>query len=724
MRLLSTEETECGGFIIHDFFSREKPEYAVLSHTWENEEMTFQEIVTGRAVDKQGFRKIKDCCARARLENIQYIWIDTCCIDKTSSAELSEAINSMYRWYEEAKICYVFLFDIGPSSHLDTSRWFTRGWTLQELLAPPFVKLFDDRWNVLGTKDSLRSLISKTTNIPVNILSGEEDLDRISIAQRLSWAAGRVTTRVEDRAYSLLGIFGINMPLIYGEGKRSFIRLQEEILKVYDDTSIFAWKSHEDQDGLLATSPDAFEHSSNIVLSHSPTPLVPLAQSNKGIHLELQMIGKSPGLALGVLNCLDRSTNCRVGIYLKDLYMTLKQFERVSYTELPLVDLKKHKRAEYPRRRICIRQTRRAKARPNRDRIPERQQPGPKTEGNYKINGKSPTLALYAAKGHDIGTLWMLLIRGDIKADVEDAHGRTPLSYVSEHGHEALLRLLLAQSQVNYDSRDKAHRTPLSFAASAGHETIVDLLIETGEVDIESKDEDELTALAWASRNGHCAVVELLLMVVEALVSREANVEARDEYGWTALLYSARYGHVSAVQTLLARGANIESMDPDDGWTALICAAENGHEAVVQELLLQGANIESRDNHYGWTALGWAAGNGHASVVQQLLARKAYVESQDYYYNRTPLSWAAANGHDIVVRQLLQHGADSESKDNHEGRTPLSWAATNGHEAVVRELLERDANIESRSQQGHTAMFYASRNGFPEVVELLQSVSK
>ncbi|OJJ34652.1 hypothetical protein ASPWEDRAFT_109715, partial [Aspergillus wentii DTO 134E9] len=241
MRLLHTKETRSGGFRIEEFQNEEALEYAILSHTWNEEEVTFQEILTGRPVPKKGFQKIKDCCARARQDGIEYAWVDTCCIDKTSSAELSEAINSMYRWYENAVVCYTYLVDIEDESEIAASRWFTRGWTLQELIAPLNMLFFNKSWMFLGTKDGLRDTLALLTGIPPGVLSGQDDLDSISVAQRLSWAAFRVTTRPEDRAYSLLGIFGINMPLIYGEGGRAFIRLQEEILKVFDDQTIFAW---------------------------------------------------------------------------------------------------------------------------------------------------------------------------------------------------------------------------------------------------------------------------------------------------------------------------------------------------------------------------------------------------------------------------------------------------------------------------------------------------
>ena len=192
--------------------------------------------------------KIRGACAVARANGYQYIWIDSCCIDKTSSAELSEAINSMYAWYARAEICYAFLADVPPGddhrkprSDFRSSLWFTRGWTLQELIAPLDVLFLAGDWAPIGPKYALADLIEEITGISEEALLHVEPLDRFSVAQRLSWAADRETTRVEDQAYSLLGIFDINMPTLYGEGDRAFRRLQEEIMQRVPDQSLFAW---------------------------------------------------------------------------------------------------------------------------------------------------------------------------------------------------------------------------------------------------------------------------------------------------------------------------------------------------------------------------------------------------------------------------------------------------------------------------------------------------
>ncbi|KAI0649836.1 heterokaryon incompatibility protein-domain-containing protein [Trametes meyenii] len=193
--------------------------------------------------------KIRRTCEVALRDGYDFVWIDSCCIDKSSSEELSEAINSMYQWYSLADICYVYLSDVHdndgspepPSSAFSKSRWHRRGWTLQELIAPKQVVFMTSSWRRLGTKIDLASPLKRITGIGTAILTGKAPLDSVSVARRMSWAALRETTRAEDKAYALLGIFGVHISPIYGEGSHAFIRLQEEIIKTVPDQSIFAW---------------------------------------------------------------------------------------------------------------------------------------------------------------------------------------------------------------------------------------------------------------------------------------------------------------------------------------------------------------------------------------------------------------------------------------------------------------------------------------------------
>ncbi|KAI3342710.1 heterokaryon incompatibility protein-domain-containing protein [Ustulina deusta] len=296
MWLLNACSWEMKEFISH----KQAPPYAVLSHTWGEEEVSFRDWQHEPWEDvqrREGFGKIKNCCEQAAAEGLGWVWIDTCCIDKRSSAELTEAINSMFKWYESAAICYAYLCDVSVDieSNIVGCRWITRGWTLQELIAPREVVFYSCNWQSLGTRSNLSARLAIATGIHEPFLVGR-NLNEASVAQRMSWAAKRSTSREEDEAYCLLGIFNINMPLIYGEGLKAFIRLQEILVREYPkDHSLFAWGkvverlSNEvvDQDqawglkplniqhnpdeaetelfGLLAKRPRDFQHSGQLV---------------------------------------------------------------------------------------------------------------------------------------------------------------------------------------------------------------------------------------------------------------------------------------------------------------------------------------------------------------------------------------------------------------------------------------------------------------------------
>jgi hypothetical protein len=297
------------------------PEYSILSHTWEADEVSFPSIQRPDAASKAGYSKIWYACQDALVRRLKYVWVDTCCIDKTSSAELSEAINSMFRWYQNAKVCYVYLADVpagtdvkSPDSAFATSRWFTRGWTLQELLAPREIQFYSNDGQQLGTKSELKQQISKITGISECFLTGEVPLSQASIAKRMSWASRRETTRIEDLAYCLLGIFEINIPLLYGEGHKSFVRLQEEIMKNSDDQTLFAWGYKNDQNkpldfnqccGPFATEPAAFQNSGEFIPDEIDQSITAYAVTNKGLQIDFPIIhlSRMEGLPLAVLTC-------------------------------------------------------------------------------------------------------------------------------------------------------------------------------------------------------------------------------------------------------------------------------------------------------------------------------------------------------------------------------------------------------------------------------------
>jgi hypothetical protein len=247
MRLLKFNDD--GGFSLVSFAKDKLPPYAILSHTWErgdDDEVTFKDLIDGTGDEKKGFQKLMFCGNRAKADGLNYFWVDTCCIDKSNNTELTTAINSMFRWYQNAARCYAYLSDVYLSDvsvdtqdsqlrHVEwesafrTSRWFTRGWTLQELLAPNTIEFYSRDQVRLGDKKLLEQQICEITGIAVEALRGRH-LGHFNVEERLRWGEKRETTEEEDKAYCLLGIFDVSMPLVYGERyAKAMKRLLREI---------------------------------------------------------------------------------------------------------------------------------------------------------------------------------------------------------------------------------------------------------------------------------------------------------------------------------------------------------------------------------------------------------------------------------------------------------------------------------------------------------------
>lgn len=307
--------------------------------------------------NKTGVSKILHSARLAAQEGHQYFWIDKCCIDKSSSTELSEAINSMFQWYMLSTVCYAYLADLDASpSDADAivdqfrrCRWLTRGWTLQELIAPGKLIFLNRSWTSIGTRASLVSTIEAISEIPRHILASDAPhksenpnplyyLSLVSVSTRLSWAGRRQTTRIEDEAYSLMGMFGINMPLVYGEGSNAFQRLQEELIRNSDDQSILAFRNPRKNpmlygERMFAESPSWFLP--NIEGTRLPDEAAPMSWTNRGLELdvllcngelsrtesygEVKITTTMPGL-IGILQCgIEGEHLSRIGIVLLSL---------------------------------------------------------------------------------------------------------------------------------------------------------------------------------------------------------------------------------------------------------------------------------------------------------------------------------------------------------------------------------------------------------------------
>jgi hypothetical protein len=275
------------------------PQYAILSHTWGNDEVTFKDWRTSGWKEMKGFAKILGACKQAKTDGFRYLWVDTCCIDKSSSAELAKAINSMYNWYRESEVCYAYLRDVSmpkrdrrvnymnfehAMKQFRESRWFTRGWTLQELLAPEKVIFFDSEWTCIGPLDNLLDPVAEITGIDRSALNHTRPLEAFSTAQKFCWASNRSTHELEDEAYCLLGLCRISLHPNYGEGRKAFLRLQEEVFRQGDD-SVFVWDSSGSNrhSRLFASAPSDFADSGDVECDESRPIDSDMWLTNRGV---------------------------------------------------------------------------------------------------------------------------------------------------------------------------------------------------------------------------------------------------------------------------------------------------------------------------------------------------------------------------------------------------------------------------------------------------------
>jgi len=628
MRLLETDT-----ITFHEFTDGTTPSYAILSHTWGREEVKLQDMQATQFWKdyekmKKGYEKVKRCCDKARSDGYGWVWIDTCCIDKTSSAELSEAINSMYRWYKGADVCYAYLADVQSTTSFISSRWFTRGWTLQELIAPSRIRFLNENWAELGTRESLFRQISSQTRIPESLLLGKRDLETFSVAQRMSWAAHRETTRVEDRAYCLLGIFGIYMPLIYGEGERAFTRLQEEIMRVSDDHTLFAWRSKDNQGGLLATSPDSFAGSSNIVryeFFYSSFNARPPTITSRGIYLDIRFLATDlPGLGLAVLHCRERGgedSDKPVAIYVRDQHLTMREFERVQSEKLKGLDIGKYRLAECPIRTICVRN-----GQPKHTR---------RRGGSIKL---------------DIGEMDMGHV-SDLGREEDEDEGHEEDDEEDEEEVEEEVKEEEEDEEEDQEEGEEEEYSPMDMddqcsneiakeecepacsgswktsmtlleAAMRGDEGKLWMLLTLREVEADFRSGECQKVLSLAVDGGHWAAVRLLL-------SRdEVEADVRDSKGRTHLSRAAEAGNAKVVTLLLKSGKASIDMPDDDGSRPLSWAARRGHENLVNLLLDSGAEVNARDQR-GQTAVGWCIGSNN-DMATLLISRGADLDQKRY----------------------------------------------------------------------------------------------
>ncbi|GAB1207955.1 hypothetical protein APSETT445_006692 [Aspergillus pseudonomiae] len=572
------------------------------------------------------------------------------------------------------------------------------GWTLQELIAPREMIFYDGNWKRLGDKASLGTRISQCTRIPESILLGEQDLDTFSIAQRMSWAAERQTSRVEDRAYCLMGLFGVNMPLIYGEREAAFIRLQEEILRISEDHSLFAWKSSDTRAGLLATSPAAFIDSHNIVPydtvigETSYTFSSPLIISGKGIHLDLCLIGlEHVGLGLAVLQCkkVDGGATS-VAIFVRDPSLTLERFKRVYCDDFHHIDLKRFNKCQLRMTRMCI----------EAGRMTRLQRIGSSEAYHMSspINAY-PIATLPRAFDWDHSEVdvhvWLLLTQNRPESALNKVYNdRTPLSWAAENGLEKYVSALLkrgATTEVNDETVD----TPLSLASRNGHTAIVNLLLDIG-ASTRNAGLNLLTPLIQCSSMGHEDIVSLL-------IDKGADINAQDMNGQPPLAYAICANEVSIAKKLIDSGANINVLDMN-GQTLLVRAILADDISIAKKLIDWGADINLIDSH-GLTPLVYAILADNTSITKQLIDWGADINLKDGN-GLTPLGHAIFADNTSIAKKLIDWGADINLIDG-DGLTLLARAICVDNTSIAKKLIDWGAGINIKDYNGRTPLIHA-----------------
>ncbi|KAK1834707.1 ankyrin repeat-containing domain protein [Podospora conica] len=761
MRLLNVET-----FQFDDFFYQTPPRYAILSHTWgkDSDEVSYSNVLAGR-LDSPETRpaKVSGCCDQARKDGYKYIWIDTCCIDKTNSVELQEAINSMFKWYREAAICYVYLADLppgdeihNPDSRFRSSRWFQRGWTLQELLAPLHVRFYNANWQCLGTKGELCEVIEDITGIPSLYLLGIHELHHASIAQRMSWAASRVTKREEDIAYCLLGIFDIVMSMIYGEGPNAFRRLQEQImLKHPSDDSILAWGLHPRTppsfSSPLAIHPSQFALSGQIVSRlQSGTDSIDLRAGTVRLHLR---IFPTPGTdqTFGALRCgpehdpemfvclpLTRASEDEDGVYTR-IRENCAVLEKItdSGSAVPCrirVDGKLRQSTELTQAHffhiqrspsvLCLEIV---DVQPPERWHKERsliEAPAPNGDGQHcafvrlrddNLDSDDFVLVLEAvADGPTLRAQCDLMTASkdtplsEIQSMLKAIRSRQPLRLVATNDVLTLRAILKSEPRGRTFSlrlEKLSHRAELTTNAAfeleyLGMSKEIRCLRKARQAVIV---EDEALIHAIQPERMALKEVEVELLGVEEELRKILERKAR--------LDGSKAAHSLKLDNLLEKHHEKDSkLKTLDSWVK-----------TASEQLESFANNAPLDSNgeqklVGPRLLYLAAAKGYDDLLRALLKKRAPIEETEEL-ERTPLHAAAEGGYTKAVQLLLDNGASLDAKADNNS-TPLHLAVENGHDSTVGLLLERGAKMTPDSC-GWVPLHMAAQHGSESITRRL-----
>ncbi|CZR58832.1 related to beta transducin-like protein [Phialocephala subalpina] len=771
MRLINVKTLK-----LEKFLGNKLPPYAILSHTWkDDEELTLCDIEEGRT-DKPGIGsdKLQRSCKQAEKDNLSYIWIDTCCIDKTDSVELGEAINSMFRWYNKATICYAYLLDV-PSddnprdlnSEFRKSRWFKRGWTLQELLAPQRLQFYSSDWRFLGTKGGMCNVVEEITGISRQFLLRIQQLHKASVAQRMSWAAQRETTREEDIAYCLLGIFGVSLPMIYGERREhAFFRLQEQIMKTTRDDSILAWGlsltdpipsyATKVTPGIgLATSPSDFANCKHITSrEQSSSPMDSLDISGGSLRIYLSLITTSAGETIGLLKCgPEHEPQKAVGIPLSNAESTSSDEyirPRGSYSVLlPIVAPNTSPKLIYIKNDSQIEMS-----------VDTNQRYWLYNDGFAEINldlidvsprscwDKERSLIVPTIESHSSTTCRTLARFRHIEEGSRDfvivleieqqKPCAEPQCYVMICSRDTSLADLA--ENFRYMSRKASRRRSASNGILSMHVTC------------ESIAREPIIIIRPHVASDLQEVTSDATFELQKLDLRLEFAKIMEEEGQTEVENRDLEQKVKEESTRLEQTRReLEVVEDElrnltEKRRILVECSENRAEEIVRlnsrqtEIKKRQEDISTKQSYIQrrWdgiphvdydgddckseamdckTLLRWAAEYGHEGTMQLLLQKGADVEAKDKR-DQTPLYLASMNGHYKVAQLLLDQGADVKAATTN-GWTPLHVASTKVHCEVIQLLLDQGADVKAATTDGWMPLHVASANGYREVTQLL-----
>ncbi|KYG13654.1 hypothetical protein FVEG_13919 [Fusarium verticillioides 7600] len=780
MRLINVENLK-----LETFIGGHVPPYAILSHRWGNddEEVSFKDMDRG-TMNKVGMKKVQGCCRQAKKDNLKYAWIDTCCIDKESSKELDEAINSMFQWYRRAAICYTYMADVPyeqdiweTTSSFSASSWFTRGWTLQELLAPGEIHFFDETWSLIGTKEELASEIEDITGIPRRFLLGWVDFHQASVAQRMSWASKRTTKRDEDIAYCLLGIFGVTMPMIYGEGHKAFERLQLKIMEQTTDDSILAWgvkvqgmeiesqtgpSDYNTSAGMFAKSPMDFAKCGRIVpKTLDPSCITNFAVSGGYIRTSLKLQSTENGVAYGLLNCgLESTTGGYIAIPLRCItpsISTVREYIRpIGYGPILLSGVRSDC---YDVHEVRIRVDRQAR--------PAETTGKPvwlHMDGHQKL--KLHLVEVCPALNWDRGRALVM--------DLKDSNQTVTRRYLARFTSTAkksrdIVVVLDFNLQAQYSSAScfaiaAPEELDLPSIARGLHfmqsEHLRDQVMRIGndvvEVSVQREDISQgsifllrlartnLSPLPDADTSHRIYKASQVDMLISILCERdnieETIDEEMEEQAATASKLESLKAELDKVaekeRQLAVERKRIESEMKKkeknmNRYDRRMQRAKNRLTELKNRIEKNSRNIERVGGAKG--SISWA----ETMIQRQLDQQKAsqgtdapasagtrtlqtsLVNSRQSMGGFIPLLWAAANGKNAILQLLIDKCADLEARNPDNEYTALMYAAEYGQVSAAKSLLDCGAMLEAQDKNKYTPLLLAASAGHVPITSLL-----